>query len=97
MSASAPTLLLAAFAAACLAQLARQLMKDTLPRPRRVLAAILGAGLAGLTAGALVLEGFRAGLPLLLAVGTVVGWSGAGVLAALGDVLEGQLGFKLRR
>ncbi|WP_027480998.1 hypothetical protein [Deinococcus pimensis] len=84
--------LLAAFTAASGVQLVRQCMKDTLPRWRRVLAATLGAGVAGATACALLLEWLDVSALFLVAASAVVGWSGAGFLDVLGHAVESRLG-----
>ncbi len=87
-------LLALAFLLACSAQLARQLAQ---PRPmglRRLLAGSLGAGLAAVATDVLLLAWFTVGHALLLAVGLVVGWAGAGVLARLALVIEGRYGLR---
>lgn len=91
-----PAVLLAAFAAACAAQLTRQLMLETPPHARRLFAAAAAAGLAALATCGLLLEWFRVSAVFLLAVSCVVGWAGGGVLGLLAGALETHLGVRLR-
>ncbi|AFZ67968.1 hypothetical protein [Deinococcus peraridilitoris] len=86
------TLLLTAFLAAFITQLARQLMKETLPRMRRTLATAFSAGIASVATVALMLEWFTVSHVALLGISCIVGWSGAGVLTTLGIALEHGLG-----
>ncbi len=91
-----PAVLFATFAAACAAQLARQLMLETPPRARRLLAAAGAAGLAALATCGLLLEWAEVSAVFLVAVSCVVGWAGGGVLGLLSGALEAHLGVRLR-
>lgn len=91
------SVLLASFAAAFTTQLARQLMKERLPRARRILAAALAAAIASVASCLLLREYFAVTNLALLAVSCVVGWSGARVLGGLGFALESRLGLRLGR
>ena len=94
----APTLrdlLLLSFSAGSLTQLTRLLARPGPPRLRPTLALAATAGIAALTVTALT----RAALPhpdpaLLLALACVTGWSGPGILARLGGLVERQLGLR---
>ncbi|GGO18907.1 hypothetical protein [Deinococcus humi] len=87
-------LLGAAFVAGGITQLARLLGQDETPRARAVAALAVAAGIAALTVVALM----TVTLPpdpspaLLLAAACVTGWSGPGILARLGTVIERRLG-----
>ena len=87
-------LLGAAFVAGGITQLARLLGQNETPRARAVAALAVAAGIAALTVVALM----TVTLPpdpspaLLLAAACVTGWSGPGILARLGTVIERRLG-----
>lgn len=88
-------LLLLSFSAGSLTQLTRLLARPGPPRLRPTLALAAAAGIAALTVTALT----RAALPhpdpaLLLALACVTGWSGPGILARLGGLVERQLGLR---
>ena len=91
-----PAVLIAAFAAACAAQVARQLMLETPPRARRLVAAACAAGLAALATCGLLLEWFQVSAVFLVAVSCVVGWAGGEVLGLLASALEAHLGVRMR-
>lgn len=87
-------LLGAAFVAGGVTQLARLLGQDTAPRARAALALAVAAGIAALTVVALMTVTLRPdpAPALLLAAACVTGWSGPGILARLGAVIERRLG-----
>ncbi|GGL75151.1 hypothetical protein GCM10010840_11570 [Deinococcus aerolatus] len=87
-------LLGAAFVAGGITQLARLLGQSEPPRTRAVLALAVAAGIAALTVVALLTVTLRPepAPALLLAAACVTGWSGPGILARLGAVIERRLG-----
>ena len=87
-------LLGATFVAGSVTQLARLLGQNETPRARAVAALAVAAGIAALTVAALMTVTLRpAPAPaLLLAAACVTGWSGPGILARLGAVIERRLG-----
>lgn len=89
-------LLATAFGAGAVTQLARLLSRPVSPPARRVLALAVAAGIAALTAVALlsVTVPLRSGPApaLLLAAACVVGWSGPSLLTRLGGLIERRLG-----
>lgn len=87
-------LLGAAFVAGGITQLARLLGQDRTPRARAVVALAVAAGIAALTVVALMTVTLRPdpAPALLLAAACVTGWSGPGILARLGAVIERRLG-----
>ncbi|CAM3581102.1 hypothetical protein [Deinococcus frigens] len=87
-------LLGAAFAAGSITQLARLLGQDETPRARATAALAVAAGIAALTVAALMTVTLRPdpAPALLLAAACVTGWSGPGILARLGAVIERRLG-----
>ena len=84
----------AAFAAGSVTQLARQFARAQPPGLRTILALGVAAGIAALTVVALL----GASVPtttapaLLLAAACITGWSGPGILARLGSLVERRLG-----
>lgn len=84
----------AAFAAGTITQLARQLACPRPPGLRATLALGVAAGIAALTVVALLSAGAPAGATpsLLLAAACITGWSGPGILARLGQLVERRLG-----
>ncbi|OLV15449.1 hypothetical protein [Deinococcus marmoris] len=87
-------LLGAAFVAGGITQLARLLGQDQTPRARTVAALAVAAGIAALTVVALMTVTLRPdpAPALLLAAACVTGWSGPGILARLGALIERRLG-----
>jgi hypothetical protein len=87
-------LLGAALVAGSVTQLARLLGQSEPPRARAALALALAAGIAALTVVALMTVTLRPDPDpaLLLAAACVTGWSGPGILARLGAVIESRLG-----
>ncbi len=87
-------LLGAAFVAGGITQLARLLGQDQTPRARTVAALAVAAGIAALTVVALMTVTLRPdpAPALLLASACVTGWSGPGILARLGALIERRLG-----
>ncbi len=87
-------LLGAAFAAGGVTQLARLLSQSTAPRARTAAALAVAAGIAALTVVALLTAAVPQGVApaLLLAAACVTGWSGPGILARLGTLIERRLG-----
>ncbi|GGL97131.1 hypothetical protein [Deinococcus aerophilus] len=103
MSASPPVLasllglaplLGAAFAAGGVTQLARLLAQNAPPHVRMAAALGVAAGIAALTVVALLTAAIPHGVDpaLLLAAACVTGWSGPGILARLGTLIERRLG-----
>ena len=84
----------AAFAAGAVTQLARQLARTQPPGLRATLALGVAAGIAALTVVALLSASVPTGTApaLLLAAACVTGWSGPGILARLGSLVERKLG-----
>ncbi|GGL14673.1 hypothetical protein [Deinococcus radiotolerans] len=86
-------LLLLSFSAGSLTQLTRLLARPGRPRLRPTLALATAAGIAALTVSALTCAALPHPAPaLLLALACVTGWSGPGILARLGGLVERQLG-----
>jgi hypothetical protein len=87
-------LLGAAFVAGGVTQLARLLAQNAAPRARTAAALAVAAGIAALTVVALLTAAVpqEAAPALLLAAACVTGWSGPGILARLGTVIERRLG-----
>ena len=87
-------LLGAAFGAGSITQLARLLAQADTPRARTAAAVSVAAGIAAVTVVALLTVTLRPepAPALLLAAACVSGWSGPGILARLGAVIERRLG-----
>lgn len=83
-----------AFVAGTITQLARQLAVPGALRLRPTLALAVAAGIAALSAVALLAVTLPDGASpaLLLAAACVTGWSGPGLLARLGTLVERRLG-----
>ncbi|GHF39782.1 hypothetical protein HNQ07_001693 [Deinococcus metalli] len=83
-----------AFAAGTVTQLARQLAAPGPLRVRSTVALAVAAGIAALSVVALLAVTLPTGTSaaLLLAAACVTGWSGPGILARLGQLVERRLG-----
>ena len=83
-----------AFTAGTVTQLARQLAAPGTLRLRTTVALAVAAGIAALSVVALLAVTLPAQTSpaLLLAAACVTGWSGPGILARLGSVVERRLG-----